>query len=74
MLDDRRLEIGLASPRFFRSRCGWQPAQQEREEGGSDEINSLPALTPSTVLFQQALAQETPVYPMEFLELIADNK
>ena len=38
------------------------------------EINSLPALTPSTVLFQQALAQETPVYPMEFLELIADNK
>jgi len=38
------------------------------------EINSLPALTPSTVLFQQALAEETPLYPMEFLELIADNK
>ena len=38
------------------------------------EINSLPALTPSTVLFQQALAQDVPVYPMEFLELIANNK
>ncbi len=38
------------------------------------ETNSLPALTPSTVLFQQALAQETPLYPIEFLEMIASNK
>ena len=38
------------------------------------EINSLPALTPSTVLFQQALSEDTPIYPMEFLEQIADNK
>ncbi len=38
------------------------------------EINSLPALTPSTVLFQQALAEDIPIYPMELLELVANNK
>ncbi len=34
------------------------------------EINTLPALTPSTVLFHQALAEENPLYPREFLEKI----
>jgi D-alanine-D-alanine ligase-like ATP-grasp enzyme len=38
------------------------------------EINSLPALTPSTVLFQQALADEHSRSPRELIELIADNK
>lgn len=38
------------------------------------EINTLPALTPSTVLFQQALAEDAPMYPTELLELVADNK
>lgn len=38
------------------------------------EVNSLPALTPSTVLFQQALADSPPRSPRELLELIADNK
>ncbi len=38
------------------------------------EINSLPALTPSTVLFQQALAEDKPIYPMELLEIVATNK
>ena len=38
------------------------------------EVNTLPALTPSTVIFQQALADDTPMYPLEFLELIANNK
>jgi D-alanine--D-alanine ligase len=38
------------------------------------EVNTLPGLTPSTVIFQQALAEEAALYPMQFLELIADNK
>ncbi len=32
------------------------------------EINTLPALTPSTVLFHQALAENPPVFPKQFLE------
>jgi D-alanine--D-alanine ligase len=31
------------------------------------EANSLPGLTASTVIFQQALAEEPPIYPGEFL-------
>lgn len=38
------------------------------------EINTLPALTPSTVIFHQALAEEKAMHPIQFLELIADNK
>ncbi len=38
------------------------------------EINTLPALTPSTVLYQQALAQEQPLYPYELIELLIKNK
>ena len=34
------------------------------------EANTLPALTPSTVLFQQALAETPPVHPREFLETL----
>lgn len=34
------------------------------------EINTLPALTPSTVLFHQALAEEKPIYPTELIESI----
>ena len=34
------------------------------------EINSLPALTPSTVLYHQALAEDPPIYPTELLERI----
>ncbi len=34
------------------------------------EANTLPALTPSTVLFHQALAEPSPRYPREFLEHI----
>lgn len=32
------------------------------------EVNSLPGLTPSTVLYHQALAENPPMYPKEFLE------
>ena len=32
------------------------------------EVNSLPGLTPSTVLYHQALAENPPIYPREFLE------
>ncbi len=35
------------------------------------EANTTPALTPSTVLFHQALAEEPPMDPVEFLEQIA---
>lgn len=38
------------------------------------EINTLPALTPSTVLFQQALAETKGLFPLQFLELLASNK
>ena len=32
------------------------------------EVNSLPGLTPSTVLYHQALAENPPLYPKAFLE------
>lgn len=32
------------------------------------EINTLPALTPSTVIYHQALAESQPIYPLAFLE------
>ncbi len=32
------------------------------------EVNSLPGLTPSTVLYHQALAEHPPIYPKAFLE------
>jgi D-alanine-D-alanine ligase-like ATP-grasp enzyme len=38
------------------------------------EVNTLPALTPSTVLFHQALAETKPIYPLEFLENIISKK
>lgn len=38
------------------------------------EINTLPGLTPSTVIFHQALAEKTPMSPKEFLELLIKNK
>ena len=38
------------------------------------EINTLPGLTPSTVIYHQALAEETPIFPKEFLERLIKNK
>lgn len=38
------------------------------------EVNTLPGLTPSTVFYQQALAQEYPMFPRELLELLIVNK
>ncbi|MEM6780935.1 MAG: hypothetical protein AAF569_03640 [Pseudomonadota bacterium] len=38
------------------------------------EANTLPGLTPSTVIFHQALAQNPPLYPTAFLEKIIDLK
>ena len=37
------------------------------------EANSLPALTPSTVLFHQALSVSPPIYPGQLLSLIIEN-
>jgi D-alanine-D-alanine ligase-like ATP-grasp enzyme len=37
------------------------------------EVNTLPGLTPSTVIFHQALAQNPPIYPVKFLENIIQN-
>lgn len=34
------------------------------------EANTLPALTPSTVIYQQALCENPPLFPKEFLEKI----
>ncbi len=38
------------------------------------EINTLPGLTPSTVLYHQALAEKPPIFPRELLEMIIENK
>ncbi len=38
------------------------------------EANSLPGLTPSTVIYHQALAEPTAIYPREFLELLIGLK
>ncbi|MDE6579377.1 MAG: hypothetical protein K2K41_02470, partial [Ruminiclostridium sp.] len=37
------------------------------------EINTLPGLSPSTVLFQQGAKETPPMYPMELLEYIISN-
>ena len=37
------------------------------------EANTLPALTPSTVIFHQALAETPPLYPLKFLKKIVGN-
>jgi len=37
------------------------------------EANSLPGLTPSTVIFHQALEESPPMYPREFLERIVSQ-
>jgi len=38
------------------------------------EINSLPGLTPSTVLYHQALAESPKMFPLQFLEKTIKNK
>ncbi len=38
------------------------------------EINTLPALTPSTVLYQQALTEANPLFPQDLIELLIKNK
>lgn len=37
------------------------------------EVNTLPALTPSTVLYHQALAESPQIFPLELLERIIKN-
>jgi D-alanine-D-alanine ligase-like ATP-grasp enzyme len=37
------------------------------------EINTLPGLTPSTVIYHQALAENPPIFPRELLEKIIEN-
>ena len=36
------------------------------------EVNSIPGLTPSTVLFQQAMAEDPPLFPEAFFRTIVD--
>ncbi len=38
------------------------------------EINTLPGLTPSTVIYHQALAENPPMHPTQFLEQLIRNK
>ena len=38
------------------------------------EANTLPALTPSTVLYQQALAENPPIRPSDFLQQLVDER
>ncbi len=38
------------------------------------EVNTLPGLTPSTVIYHQALAEKNPMNPKQFLEEIIKNK
>lgn len=36
------------------------------------EANAVPGMTPSTVLFHQALAEDSPVFPADFLRAAVD--
>ncbi|ONM26336.1 D-alanine--D-alanine ligase family [Zea mays] len=36
------------------------------------EVNTVPGMTPSTVLIHQALAEEPPVYPHRFFRTLLD--
>lgn len=38
------------------------------------EANTLPALTPSTVIYQQSLAEKESIHPLQFLEMLIKNK
>ena len=38
------------------------------------EANTLPALTPATVLYQQAVCEEPPMYPRQFLEHLIERR
>jgi D-alanine--D-alanine ligase len=38
------------------------------------EVNTLPGLTPSTVLYHQALAESPPIFPRQLLETLIKNK
>lgn len=38
------------------------------------EVNTLPGLTPSTVFYQQALAEKPGIFPRELLEILIKNK
>lgn len=38
------------------------------------EANSLPGLTPATVLYHQALSETSPLYPKDFLEHLIETK
>ncbi|MCI5065424.1 hypothetical protein MRY87_06835 [bacterium] len=38
------------------------------------EVNTLPGLTPSTVIYHQALEEQPPLYPREFLEQVLENR
>src|SRR3989338_1535674 len=37
------------------------------------EVNTVPALTPSTVIFHQSLAENPPIFPLQLLEKIIKN-
>jgi D-alanine-D-alanine ligase-like ATP-grasp enzyme len=37
------------------------------------EANTTPGLTPSTVIYHQALAEKPPMYPAQFLESVIKN-
>lgn len=36
------------------------------------EVNTVPGMTPSTVLIHQALAEQTPIYPQQFFRMVLD--
>lgn len=37
------------------------------------EANTVPGMTPSTVLFHQALAEDPPIYPRDFFRILVDH-
>jgi D-alanine-D-alanine ligase-like ATP-grasp enzyme len=38
------------------------------------EANTLPGLTPATVIYHQALAEKPPLFPTDFLSLLINKK
>ncbi|MQM10636.1 hypothetical protein Taro_043531 [Colocasia esculenta] len=54
------------------NRCQFDPTSNSNYQVLVIEVNTIPGMTPSTVLIHQALAEEPPMYPREFFRTVLD--
>ncbi len=73
-IDRVQRSVAIVANKLDMSGYGRIDAFMHRETGEIlvIEANSLPALTPSTVLFHQALAEDPPTFPQSLLETLLD--